>query len=128
MDAALIRTLKPRLDAYLARFADCFHRRDTREHLAVYVTGQLSDLPQKSVEPIALNAGLPPRTLQEFLARYRWDDDAVRQRLHTIVARDHAGPHSIGIIDETSDPKKGVKTPAFSGSTAAPSASRTTAS
>ena len=29
----------------------------------VYVSGQLSDLPEKSVEPIALNAGVPVRTL-----------------------------------------------------------------
>lgn len=111
MDAVQIRALRPRLQAYLGHFDDCFHRRDTREHLAVYVTGQLSDLAQKSVEPIALKAGLPPRTLQEFLARYRWDEDALRQRLHMIVARQHASPRSIGIIDETSDPKKGVKTP-----------------
>ncbi len=111
MDAAQIRDLKPRLNAYLARFDDCFRRCDTREHLAVYVRGQLSDLTQKSVEPIALKAGMPPRTLQEFLARYRWDDDALRRRLHAIVADEHASPRSIGIIDETSDTKKGVKTP-----------------
>lgn len=111
MDMAQIRALKPRLDDYLARFEDCFARCDTPEHLAVYVTGQLSDLPQKSVEPIALAAGTPPRTLQEFLARYKWDENALRRRLHHIVARDHAGPRSIGLIDEISDPKKGVKTP-----------------
>jgi SRSO17 transposase len=111
MDVAQIRALKPRLDDYLAGFADCFGRCDTREHLAVYVSGQLSDLAQKSVEPLALAAGIPPRTLQEFLARYRWDEDAVRRRLHHLVARDHACPHSIGLIDETSDPKKGVQTP-----------------
>ena len=111
MDAVQIRSLKPRLDNYLARFEDCFSRCDTRQHLAVYVTGQLSDLAQKSVEPIALAAGIPPRTLQEFLARYKWDEDALRRRLHHIVAREHACPHSIGLIDETSDPKKGVKTP-----------------
>jgi SRSO17 transposase len=111
MDVAQIRALKPRLDNYLAGFEDCFSRCDTREHLAVYVNGQLSDLAQKSVEPMALAAGLAPRTLQEFLARYRWSEDGLRQRLHHIVARDHAGPHSIGLIDETSDPKKGVQTP-----------------
>src|SRR5215470_13412674 len=111
MDVAQIRALKPRLDDYLTHFADCFSRCDTREHLAVYVRGQLSDLAQKSLEPIALAAGIPPRTLQEFLARYKWDEDALRQKLHSIIARDHAGPHSIGIINETSDTKKGVKTP-----------------
>jgi SRSO17 transposase len=111
MDAAQIRTLQPRLTAYLSEFADCFGRRDTREHLSVYVRGQLSDLREKSVEPIALKAGVPPRTLQEFIATYRWEEDGLRRRLHAILARDHACPHSIGIIDETSDTKKGVKTP-----------------
>jgi SRSO17 transposase len=110
MDAVQIRALKPRLDNYLACFEDCFSRCDTREHLAVYVRGQLSDLAQKSVEPMALAAGIAPRTLQEFLARYRWNEDALRQRLQHIIARDHACPHSIGLIDETSDTKKGVKT------------------
>jgi SRSO17 transposase len=111
MDVDQIRALQPRLEEYLARFDDCFARRDTREHLDTYVQGQLSDLAQKSVEPMALAAGLPPRTLQEFLARYKWDENALRQRLHRIVARDHACPHGIGLIDETSDAKKGVKTP-----------------
>lgn len=111
MDVVQIRSLKPRLDAYLACFEDCFSRCDTREHLAVYVNGQLSDLAQKSVEPMALAAGIPPRTLQEFLARYKWDENVLRQRLHHLIAREHACPHSIGLIDETSDPKKGVKTP-----------------
>ena len=111
MDVAQIRGLKPRLDDYLARFADCFARCDTREHLAVYVRGQLSDLAQKSVEPIALAAGIPPRTLQEFLARYKWDENALRRRLHHTVGREHACPRSIGLIDETSDPKKGVQAP-----------------
>lgn len=111
MDAATIRGLTPRLLDFLAGFGDCFARRDTRDHLGVYVQGQLSDLPQKSVEPMALKAGVPPRTLQEFLASYRWDEDGVRTRQQTILAREHASPHSIGIIDETSDTKKGLKTP-----------------
>ncbi len=35
----------------------------------------------------------------------------MRDRLLRIVATEHAGPHAIGIIDETSDTKKGDKTP-----------------
>ena len=80
-------------------------------HLGVYVRGQLSDLPEKSVEPIALEAGVAPRTLQEFLSQHRWGEDRLRDRVQYIVATDHAGPHSIGIVDETSDVKKGDKTP-----------------
>jgi SRSO17 transposase len=35
----------------------------------------------------------------------------MRERLQDIVATEHAGPHTIGIIDETNDVKKGDKTP-----------------
>jgi len=111
MDADQIRRLKPMLTRYLKQFEDCFSRRDTRAHLPVYVGGQLSDLPAKSCEPIALAAGVPPRTLQEFLSQHKWAEGRMRRRVQELVARDHAGPNSIGIIDETSDVKKGDKTP-----------------
>jgi SRSO17 transposase len=65
MDAQQIRKLKPRLRQFLKRFDSCFPRKDTRGHLPIYISGQLSDIPEKSVEPIAINAGVPPRTLQE---------------------------------------------------------------
>ncbi|MCL6504495.1 MAG: transposase, partial [Pirellulales bacterium] len=59
MDAERIRSLEPELTGFLERFADCFQREDTRAHLPVYVRGQLSELPRKSVEPMALAAGVP---------------------------------------------------------------------
>jgi SRSO17 transposase len=111
MDAEQIRRLQPMLSRYLKLFDDCFFRKDTRKHLAVYVEGQLSDLDRKSVEPIALAAGVPVRTLQEFLSQHRWREDLACDRLQTIVAEEHASEHSVGIIDETSAVKKGDKTP-----------------
>src|SRR4051812_664351 len=111
MDVLQIRQLEPKLAGFLGLFDDCFARKDTRAHLGVYVRGQLSDLPQKSVEPIALDADVAPRTLQEFLAQHRWDEDGLRDRLQHLVATEHQGPHTIGIFDETGDPKKGDKTP-----------------
>jgi SRSO17 transposase len=111
MDAEQLRQLEPKLEHFLGRFADCFARKDTRAHLEVYVRGQLSDLPEKSVEPIALEAGVAPRTLQEFLSQLKWDQERLRQRVQEIVRTEHAGAHAIGIFDETSDPKKGDKTP-----------------
>jgi SRSO17 transposase len=111
MDAQQIRQLQPRLMEYLDRFHDCFPRRDTRQHLPIYVQGQLSDLRQKSVEPMALRFRVAPRTLQEFLANYSWDEDRMRWHLQHMVASEHASPNSIGIIDETSDVKKGLMTP-----------------
>jgi SRSO17 transposase len=111
MDAQQIRGLRPMLARFLKRFDDCFARKDTRAHLSVYVEGQLSDLQRKSVEPIALAADVPVRTLQEFLSQHRWQEDLSRDRLQQIVAEEHAHPHSVGIIDETSFVKQGKKTP-----------------
>ena len=51
------------------------------------------------------------RTLQEFLAQHKWCEDSLRDELQQLVAAEHQGPHTIGLIDETSDPKKGDKTP-----------------
>ncbi len=113
MDAGQIRQLDPILRKYLERFDDCFARRDTRAHFPVYVRGQLSNLERKSVEPIALEAGVAVRTLQEFLSQLQWDQELMRNRLQQIVRDEHLKGKSevIGIIDETSAVKKGDKTP-----------------
>jgi SRSO17 transposase len=111
MDVAQLRRLKPELNKFLKLFDDCFLRKDTRAHLPVYISGQLSNLPRKSVEPIALEADVAPRTLQEFLSQHRWLEDQLRDRFQQLVRDEHSGPHTIGIIDETSFVKKGDKTP-----------------
>ena len=111
MDAAMIRGLRAKLTTFLGRFADCFGRKDTRAHLPVYVQGQLSDLSEKSVEPIALRGGVAPRTLQQFLSSHTWDEGAMRDRVQQLVVAEHGGPNQIGIFDETSQEKKGDKTP-----------------
>src|SRR5271154_6249009 len=111
MDVAQLRSLKPELGKYLRLFDGCFARKDTRAHVPVYVRGQLSNLPRKSVEPIAVEGDVAPRTLQEFLSQHRWSEGMLRDRLQQLVRDEQAGPHTIAIIDETSYVKKGDKTP-----------------
>ena len=111
MDANELRGLLPELKVFVKRFADCFSDRRSRDHLPVYLSGQLSDLDRKSVEPIALKAGLAPRTLQQFLGSFAWDHARLRDRVQEIVAAEHQGPNSVGLLDETSFVKKGTKTP-----------------
>lgn len=111
MDVPEMFELREELAQFLRAFDDCFKRSDTRRHLSKYVQGQLADLDAKSVEPIALHVGVPVRTLQEFLAQHRWKEDGVRSRVAQIVRDQQSGPNSVGIIDETSDVKKGDKTP-----------------
>jgi len=110
MDADTILRIKPTLTTFLHEFDDCFGRSQTRGHLATYVRGQLSDLPRKSVEPMADAAGVPERSLQQFLSLLRWNESMMRDRLQQHVARHHGHHHSVGIIDETSYVKKGDKT------------------
>ena len=85
MDASTILKIKPALTRFLHEFDDCFGRRQTRGHLATYVEGQLSDLDRKSMEPMADAAGMPPRTLQEFLSLSRWDEAMMRDQLQRRV-------------------------------------------
>jgi SRSO17 transposase len=110
MDTKTILRIKPELTRFLHQFDDCFGRITSRRYLDLYIEGQLSDLPRKSIEPMADAVGEPPRNLQEFLGLFRWDEKAVRDRLQQYVARRQEHPDSVGVIDETSFAKKGNKT------------------
>jgi SRSO17 transposase len=110
MDARTIMKLKPELTRFLHQFDHCFGRVTSRRYLDLYVEGQLSNLPRKSIEPMADALGVPPRNLQEFLGLYRWDEPAVRDRLQQYVAGRHGHPQSVGVVDETSFVKKGQMT------------------
>lgn len=112
MDARQIANLGSELMDFLGEFDDCFGRSEPREHLRTYVRGQMSDLPRKSIEPIALAAKTPPRTLQQFFESVGWHELRLRNRSQQIVARDHAHPKAIGVIDESGYPKKGCHTAA----------------
>ena len=105
-----ILSLGPELASFLGEFAGCFGRSEPRGKLEIYVRGQLGQLPRKSVEPMALAAGVKPRMLQEFLASDDWNEEQMCSRVQCIVARDHADPQAIGVIDESGHPKKGAKT------------------
>jgi SRSO17 transposase len=112
-----LQGLGPALARFLQTFLFCCAYTQTFGHLCVYVRGLLSDLPRKSVEPIALLAGTAVRTLQEFLKDHAWDFAAVRDLLQTHVVAclrqvpDADDLGSVGVIDETGTPKKGNKTP-----------------
>jgi SRSO17 transposase len=108
--------LGPALSDFLDRFLFCCGYTQTFAHLGTYVRGLLSDLPRKSVEPIALQAGTPVRTLQQFLKDHAWDVTAVRDQLQQHAAAllpslpgDDLG--TVGLVDETSARKQGTKTP-----------------
>src|ERR1035437_2006511 len=116
-----IAGLAPALTEFLGSFRGCFGERRVLDHFAVYCRGLLSNLRRKSVEPVALEAGSTVRALQLFLTERDCDHLRLRDQLQQRVAAQH-GPvpgtsrevddlGAIGLIDETSVPKDGDKTP-----------------
>src|SRR6516164_6508928 len=104
MTEAQIQALGPALADFLDRFLFCGADTRTFAHLNAYCRGLLSDLPRKSVEPIALAAGTPVRTLQEFLRDHLWQHDRAIDllRRHVILALDGLaddGLGSVGVVD-----------------------------
>jgi len=110
MDVGQIRAVGRALPLFLDEFGDCFGRCDTRRYLAVYVDGQVIELHRNSKEPMALRCGVPPRSLQAFLGLLKWDADRLVDRLQQHVAREHAHPWAIGVVDETGCGKDGRHT------------------
>ena len=105
-----IASLGRELVLFLRLFAGCFGRQEPRELLHAYVRGQLASIDRKSVEPMALQVGIPPRTLQRFLESIKWDEEKLRDRCQQVVAKQHAHPQAIGIVDESGVPKSGRDT------------------
>src|ERR1700730_17186229 len=110
-----LRGVSPALAKYLKEYLFCCLFTQTFGHLGTYVRGLLSDLKRKTCEPIALKAGTPVRTLQEFLRDHVWSFEQVRDQYQGHVAfllpqlpNDDLG--NVGFIDETSAAKSGDKT------------------
>ena len=111
MNADQIRSLQPALAALLERFRPFFARQTTFDHWHRYLAGLMADLKRKSIEPIALAAGVPVRTLQEFLAFFVWNEDRVGNALQQLVADEHGCDRAIGVLDASAHHKQGDKTP-----------------
>lgn len=110
MDEATLAAVSEKLDDFLVEFDECFVSDPSREHMARYVRGQLGQLQRKSMEPMAIREGILPRTLQQFLSTYNWDEEAMRRKVRSIVSRAYSDPQAVAVIDETSFNKQGRKT------------------
>jgi SRSO17 transposase len=111
MDVFDIAAIRTKLGQFLKRFKSCAADKRARNYFRLYTTGLISNLPRKNCEAIALQANVPVRSMQWFLSKQVWDHQQMRNKLQKIIAKKHAGKHSIGVIDETSVVKKGEETP-----------------
>ncbi|MFH1417716.1 MAG: hypothetical protein ABII12_05445 [Planctomycetota bacterium] len=97
MNADQIRSLQPALAALLERFRPFFARQTTFDHWHRYLVGLLAGLKRKSIEPIALAAGVPVRTATGGKIRGSpWSKWPTRRtRWHR---RSGTGGHNRGVI------------------------------
>ena len=111
MTGEQVGSLETALVEYLNTFRDCFKQDRTLGHLHDYAVGLLTDVKRKSVEPIALAAGVGVRALQLFLSKFAWDHAKAQDLLQRQVAEGFDAPEAIGVIDSCGHAKRGGKTP-----------------
>jgi SRSO17 transposase len=107
LSADAVRSCAESLTAFASRYLPLFLRSEQREHALTVLEGKLSGLQRKTTEPIATQAGLKRRNLQQFVGEGAWDDDAVRAELRRHVAEQLADPDGVFVLDGSGFPKKG---------------------
>lgn len=105
VEASLLRIVeysKP----YQAKMA----RAEQRDSLEVMLLGMASELERKSVEPIAVHFGRPPRALQGFVGISKWDHSPLRELQWKEVDDEIGIEEGHLIVDGSGVPKKGNAT------------------
>lgn len=91
-------------------FASAFQRRDQLALGSVYLKGLLSDIPRKSVEPIALRylGTHRVRALQRFMTTSPWNHQDLELRHQKRLSSLIAAEDGILTVDSSETPKKGM--------------------
>ncbi len=95
---------------FISRYQTLFRHKAQRQHLEAYVRGLIGPLERKSIEPIALDQGVPWYRLEDFIGRSAWDAEAVIAMHVRHVSETMGSPRGVVIIDPTSFPKRGNRT------------------
>jgi SRSO17 transposase len=97
------------LDELAERIAPRFGRKEPRRRARAYLKGLLAPVERKNGWQLAEAAGdRTPDGVQDFLARMRWDADAVRDDLRAYVVEHLGDRGAVLVLDETGFVKKGT--------------------
>lgn len=107
VSAATVRGCRERLTQFLERYLPLFYREEHRGHARLVIEGKLSGLKRKTSEPIANQAGVQRKPVQNFVGAGMWDDEAVMAEMRRQVAEVLATPEGILALDPSAFPKKG---------------------
>lgn len=61
---------------FARRYQRLFRHPAQRHHFESYVRGLIGPLERKTIEPIALDQGVPWHQLEDFISRSTWDSEA----------------------------------------------------
>jgi SRSO17 transposase len=99
----------PELQEFLGAFQVRFRRPEGRQALERYMTGLLTEYPNKNCDTLAQAVpGTSAQQLQEFLTNMPWDEeDLNRQRVQKMIAEASTGD-GVLVVDDTGFPKQGA--------------------
>src|SRR3954453_22356583 len=102
-----VRGCQERLTTFLQRYLPRFYRAEQRTLATLVIRGLLSGLPRKTCEPIAVEAGVHRKPVQNFVGAGGWDDEAVMAELRGHVREVLGHPDAVLILDPSGFPKSG---------------------
>src|SRR6188768_4526658 len=102
-----VRGCRDRITTLLQRYLPCFYRAEQRPRATLVIRGLLSGLQRKTCEPIAVEAGVHRKPVQNFVGAGGWDDEAVMAELRGHVREVLADPQAVLILDPSGFPKSG---------------------
>jgi SRSO17 transposase len=108
MDVHASPDLLPELDVFLSTFKLRFRRPEAEAALERYLTGLLTELPNKNCDTMAQAVpGTHEQRLQGLLTTMQWDEEALnRQRVEKMIAAATIG-NGVLIFDDTGFAKQG---------------------
>jgi SRSO17 transposase len=108
MDVHASPDLLPELDTFLSTFKLRFRRPEAEAALERYLTGLLTELPNKNCDTMAQAVpGTHEQRLQGLLTTMSWDEEALnRQRVEKMIAAATIG-NGVLIVDDTGFAKQG---------------------
>ena len=109
VSAGTVRGCRRRLTRFLERYLPLFYREEQRAHAQLVIQGRLSHLERKTCEPIARQAGVQRKPVQQFVGAGKWDDEAVMGEVRLDVAEAFHDPAATFVLDGSGFPKKGTE-------------------
>lgn len=97
------------LVGHAGRYLRCFRRREQREHALNYLRGLVSELPRKSIEPIAASFRVQPRNLQRFVGEGAFDDRRLTEELRAHVAEEIGCTQGVLVVQRALFRKAGTE-------------------